>query len=266
MKGVSWAKLAAWASEQGYEMTDPGVNYLIHNPTYLGQIRSGDEVREGTHEAIVLESLWKRCQEKQQRSARPGILTRTYLLQGLTFCDSCGRALYLSSGRKRNGKVSAFYYCRNRKCTERAYARAQELGDHVVDQAFEPMREGGLEAQWILVRAGENGEPLAEAENELAEAKANLDEWLGNRDLIRVLGTERSNAETEEYVMAVQLAREGVDRAREAESDKFELFGHLWATEWSHEDRRDWLGKTIRQVVVRKGREALDDRVDVELR
>lgn len=62
--GVSWVRLAAWATEQGREMAETGVRRLVANPAYLGQARYGAFTKDDAHEAIVPRSLWKRCQGK----------------------------------------------------------------------------------------------------------------------------------------------------------------------------------------------------------
>jgi hypothetical protein len=131
-KGLSWVKLAAWLTEQGHPRTESGAKALIHNPAYLGVARYGDAEKKDAHEAIVPRGLWRRANEPGRKSARDGRLTGRFLLQGLALCGSCGRAMYLSGG-KRHGKDYEHYVCRQPRCSDHAYARARALDDFVLN-------------------------------------------------------------------------------------------------------------------------------------
>ena len=57
-----------------------------------------------------------------------------------------------------------------------------------------------------------------------------------------------------------------LDAARRTSSGGFELVGRLWNTTWSWHDKRDWLERVVRSVVVTRGREPLSERVEVDLK
>ena len=124
-RGWSWARLARWAAEQAYGMSENGVAALIRNPVYTGKARYGAATKADAHEAIVPKPLWRKCQAKALPSARTGKLTEKYLLQGIAMCGSCGKSMYLSgSGRRcRN----PYYFCRQLSCDLHAYAQAHRL-------------------------------------------------------------------------------------------------------------------------------------------
>jgi hypothetical protein len=54
--------------------------------------------------------------------------------------------------------------------------------------------------------------------------------------------------------------------ARERHGGRYELVGRLWNTEWGWAERKEWLERIVRSVVVSRGREPLSRRVEVELR
>lgn len=263
-RGMSWSKLTLWANENGCPLREKSIWHMAHNRTYLGETRYGDEVREGTHEAIVPRLLFKRCQEPGKRSARSGALTSKYLFQGIVVCHGCGHGLYLSNGKPRAANPDgAHYRCRNIHCHDRGYATARDLDAWVLGY-IEREVDTVSPSTWIT-RPGSSA-AIDEAQAELDAATAALDEWLSDRKLITTLGAERYNRETEEYVMAVTVVREELEKAREAGEATPELLWRLFWHEWGHAERTEWLDKMIEQVVLRKGREPLSERCEVELR
>lgn len=261
-RGEAVSAIARWLREQGAPVTTAtGVRHMLGNRAYRGEAHAGDLVKEDAHPALVTEALWRRCQTKGVRSQRTGRLAGRYLLGGIATCASCGRGLRLSSGGR---KGRAFYYCRGHDCSERGYAGAQELDDLVLDLAFEPLREGGLEAQWVAVPGG--GEGAAEAERAAEDAREDLDSYLGDVRLRGVIGPDRFADGASDRVAILNKAEADLAEAREASSGSAEVFGRLWAVEWGHAEKCEWLARAVRAVVVSKGRAPLSSRVEVTLR
>jgi hypothetical protein len=107
---------------------------------------------------------------------------------------------------------------------------------------------------------------VEEAESALEEARADLDEFLEDTKLRRVLGADRYAGAASDYVAVVNQAEADLEAAREASSGSFELVGRLWNSEWGWAERKEWVERMVRRVVVRRGREPLGERADVELR
>ena len=260
-RGVSWARLARWAAEQGHEMSDTGVSGLIHNPVYTGQARYGTVTKDDAHESIVPRSLWRKCQSKALPSARTGKSTEKYLLQGLAMCGSCGKSLYLSgSGRRcRN----PYYFCRQLSCNSHAYAQAHMLDAYdlnVLDERINPADA----AQWIA-RPGDDRE-VEEAEAALDEARADLDGFLADTTLRRIVGADKYAETVADYVAVVNKCEADLADARERYTGRYDLVGRLWNTEWGWAEKKEWLSRMVVRVVVRRGTEPLSLRVEVELR
>ena len=101
---------------------------ILHNRTYLGEIRHKDKWYPGVHEAIITQDLWNKCQAILTKNHRTrGNHTRAkanFLLRGLVFAPD-GRAFTTwSSVPKKNGR-SYRYYVNTRENKE--YAGASKL-------------------------------------------------------------------------------------------------------------------------------------------
>ena len=268
-KGMSWAKLARWATEQGHSMTDKGVEYLVRNRAYLGIAHYGDMEREDAHPALVSKALFAKCQTRGKRhSSRDGYLTNRFLLCGVATCAGCGKYLRLSSsGRK---KKNPFYYCRNAHCAERAYANAASLDAVVLNILYGTDETGpGLidelaEAyDYLALKRPSPGElsRIEEAEFALKSAESDLDAFLADTELITILGREKFNDSVVAYVAAVNAAREQLERARE-DGNEVASLGRFWL-DWNFQERHEWLDRMIEHCVVRRGREPLSERTEV---
>jgi hypothetical protein len=259
-RGMSHEALARWVHEQGVEGFSPtGVRWMLSNRAYLGEARGAGEVREGAHPALVTRALFARCQGRGLQSARAGKLSGRFLLQGVAGCAGCGRGLRLST----SGAGRAFYRCRTTGCPARGYAGAAELDAHVLNVLDERL-DAADPAGWVALPG--DGREVEEAEAALAEARTDLDGFLGDTKLRGVLGAERYAAAASSYVAVVNKCEHDLAEARAAATGGHELVGRLWNTEWGHAERKEWVERMCRSVTVSKGREPLSKRVEVTLR
>ncbi len=107
----SYYDLAEWSRDAGYQ-TRHGNNFskdaiadMLRNRFYQGQVvyhrgqhgQHAEEFYEGQHEAIVSTELWEMCRKMRElRSGSPRTYQpkyRVYLLNGIIYCDVCGRKL-----------------------------------------------------------------------------------------------------------------------------------------------------------------------------
>lgn len=92
---------------------------ILQNPIYIGQIRYGDKIYPGKHEAIVSEKDFKSVQRLLELNARKPRLISTrddhvHLLKGVLRCGSCKMALTpYPSGKKdpKTGQPYLYYGC-----------------------------------------------------------------------------------------------------------------------------------------------------------
>ena len=100
----------------GKPFTKTAVSFLLKNPLYAGNVRCGDAVYPGEHQAIIDERTWRRVQRLLKRHGRSCGERRANghdpLLKGLLYCDPCGVAM-TQSVTKRNGKSYRYYVCLN---------------------------------------------------------------------------------------------------------------------------------------------------------
>ena len=260
-RGWSWTRLARWLADEGHEMSENGVAGLVRNPVYTGQARYGPSKKDDAHQAIVPRSLWRRCQSKALPSARTGKLTEKYLLQGLAVCSACMKSMYLSgSGRRcRN----PYYYCRQLSCTSHAYAQAHKLDAYVMN-VLDERNNPADPTQWVAL-PGDDRE-VDDAVAALADAQADLDGFLADTKLRRILGSDKYAESVADYVAVVNQREDDLADARERNAGGYELVGRLWNTEWGWAERKEWLTRMIVRVVVRRGTEPLSRRAEVELR
>lgn len=87
------------------------VRYMLRNPVYIGKIRWGDAIGQGSHEPIIDEVTFKRAQEiiEERKTAPPSENVGRYPLTGVLRCGKCGSKM---SGKifNRNKKYETVYY------------------------------------------------------------------------------------------------------------------------------------------------------------
>ena len=259
--GKGHSAIARWLNEQGCDFTSTGVRYMLSNRAYRGETRAGDLVKESTHPALVTEGLFRRAQGRGKQSQRTGRLAGRFLLGGVATCANCGRGLRLSSGGSNH---RPFYYCRGRDCRERGYAGAREL-DAFVLNTIEERTNAADPSTWVALPGGDDAE-VAELEAARDAAAEDLESFLADTKMRRALGADRHAEAAGNYVAVLDKAEADLAEARERTSGSWELVGRLWNTEWGHAERAEWVARTVRSVVVSKGREPLSRRCEVELR
>lgn len=74
------------------QFTTTGVQRILENPFYIGQVVHRGETRPGQQEAILDPALWAAVQERKRRGARSP--RRGGLLSGIALCDVCERSMW----------------------------------------------------------------------------------------------------------------------------------------------------------------------------
>lgn len=116
----------SWTTQDGRfrpgKPIDKGMIYkLLHNRTYLGELRHKDKWYPGKHEAIIDQALWDDVHSILATNGRTrGNLTRAripFLLKGIVFGED-GRALTTSSSVKKKSGRHYRYYLSTRDAKE----------------------------------------------------------------------------------------------------------------------------------------------------
>ena len=134
----------------------------------------------------------------------------------------------------------------------------ERVGPGLSDEAYR--------AATFVARPGAADSNIEESELALEEARADLEGYLSDTTLRRTLGAKRYNTAVADYVAIVNKAEADLAEARESNSGSWDLVGRLWNTEWGWAERKEWLERMVRSVVVSRGREPLSRRCEVELR
>lgn len=118
LEGRGWWYIASWMSGQGIKAPRGGlwrqqtVQSCLDSPIHAGKVTYKGTVREGAHDAIIDESIYRRYLEQRGSRALPKRARRTtYLLSGLVICH-CGRKRVGNSVKSRwaGGRRMYFSY------------------------------------------------------------------------------------------------------------------------------------------------------------
>ena len=130
---------------------------MISNRVYVGEARSGQNVKPNAHPAIVSEAEWQAAQSA--RSLAPARSTDGALLAGLLRCAGCRYVIKPDSMPDRDGERLRLYRCRGEHAAGRCPAKASVLGrviePYVVEAFFEALEPGG-----VLAAASSHGARL----------------------------------------------------------------------------------------------------------
>ncbi|WP_027853077.1 recombinase family protein [Marinobacterium litorale] len=167
----------SWTTQDGRfrpgKPIDKGMIYkLLHNRTYLGELRHKDKWYRGKHEAIIDQALWDDVHSILATNSRTrGNMTRAkvpFLLKGIVFGED-GRALTASSSVKKKSGRRYRYYLSTRDTKEFAGASglpripAAELEAAVVGQIRSLLQSPPVMQKTAAV-TNQLGDPVDEAQ------------------------------------------------------------------------------------------------------
>ena len=146
------------------------VDYMLHNPCYIGKIRWSQEgeravskrdfkndkilISDGKHEPLISTELWEEVRKRleAQKKAYPKYARREqpveYMLKGLVRCSACGATLAMSSASSGKAKIRTLQCCN--------YARGSCHTSHSVtmqkiESAFVTALKGMLERRQFTI-------------------------------------------------------------------------------------------------------------------
>jgi site-specific DNA recombinase len=204
---------------RGQPFTKNNLTRLLTNVLYRGQIRAGDEIAPGEHEAIVPEPLWDEVQaifaEGRVEGGRPERQPWSALLTGILKCSTCGSSMvptYTVKGAKRYG----YYQCQRTKALGAAACRGSRVPQSLVERAVVER----------IMALGQDPALLADA-----VAAAQLEVSARRTELAQ----DAQRAGTEAHHLATQRD-ELVAAAGSGDGDMPELRQRLDAVRQAHED------------------------------
>ena len=264
--GASWKELAGLLEERGVvgpygspTWTTGAVSRLIANPAYTGQARSGPYRKDDAHPAIVTPVEWRAAQNARG-VVSPLRSADGALLSGLLRCAGCRYVMKPDTIVSRGEKLRQ-YRCRGEhaagRCAERAAILARVAERRVVDDFFAALGPDGVLAQPMPNRA-----EVEEARNAVADADAELDEWIAAisiRDVGRDAYTAGLAARQRRQAAAQREYDDAVAGSAVGGLPPVADLRALWP-ELSTPERRRILAAGIDAVMLRRGRD-LDRRL-----
>lgn len=104
-----------WTTPTGRQWTKSGLDYMLHNQTYLGKVRGNGQYYPGTHAPIIDEVLFQRVHAvRPERTHTVSSNKRPFLLKGLLSCSDCGSTMspHYTQKRRKDGSVYRIPYYR----------------------------------------------------------------------------------------------------------------------------------------------------------
>jgi site-specific DNA recombinase len=265
----SWTKLARFYIDNGGSpKTDrQAVKWIIQNVAYLGHSKNGEFIHKNAHEGIVSQRLFDAANAvKGKKPNRNGKLSSQCLLGGLVYCGTCGHKLGIGNTRSK-----ANYTCHQVSCAAHASAQAHELDAEVIARLKVLWSAYQFAAvEYLPGTEAEVEADLTEARNALADAEYLLEKFTaGKREYLKALEPAEYAAELRDLKAGVEEARISVEMAETNQADPAlrESVAEMWET-WTDESRREYLARTLKQVVVKsanKQRIPVTERMAVEM-
>ncbi|MBA3263126.1 MAG: recombinase family protein [Thermoleophilaceae bacterium] len=259
-RGDAWAEIARRANGEGIksgwdttEWTSRAIKDLVRNRVYLGEAFHGEFVNPLAHKPLTDAVTWRRAQREGSRSSVARSDRRPALLSGLLRCAGCryGAQSYFARGQR-------CYRCHRRVlapgqalCPEPSYAAVSSgIEEYVVEEFFAQLER-------LEVEPFEDSSELAEVEDEIRTAEADLAVYRDDTRIANALGADR-------YVAGLEERRGQLDKLLrrraelEAPFDRANGFNpvelrEVWP-ELNVDERRRLLRSHIECLFLRRGR------------
>jgi site-specific DNA recombinase len=258
--GTGWAELCHWLKAEGArtqrgraDWSLRGVRDIVRSEVYLGVAQHGDFRNERAHEPLTDPVTWRRAQRRGQvnksRASEPA------LLGGLLRCAGCRYVMAMRNVRLADGSYVRDYRCRCQAgtahdCVEPAAVRSSSGIDALVVGLFFD-RVGDLQAHAKAARGD-----LPEREQELAVARAALDDYAADSRVQAAIGMDAYVSGLRARQEAAKLAQQALDQARDHATPLpiANEYGNLrarWA-DLTVAERRRLLGGVIDCILVQR--------------
>lgn len=182
------------------------VRNILGNPIYIGHLaqqkfttvsfknhksvrRGKDEwvIAENTHEPIISQELWDKCQEVERCASHGKIMKKGIVLplNSLMFCPDCGAKMKLNGhAKKKDGSVNYFYACGtysrcgSTACTTHYISQKQiekiVLADILAKARYVIENEDEARQEFLRRKETEGTKHLDDARQQLAKCQSRL--------------------------------------------------------------------------------------------
>ena len=184
------------------------VRNILGNPIYIGHLaqqkfttvsfknhksvrRGKDEwvIAENTHEPIISQELWDKCQEVDRCASHGKIMKKGIVLplNSMMFCPDCGAKMKLNGhAKKKDGSVNYFYACGtcsrcgSTACTTHYISRKQiekiVLADILAKARYVIEKEDEARQEFLRRKETEGTKHLDDSRQQLAKCQSRLAE------------------------------------------------------------------------------------------
>ena len=163
--GASMTQIRAMLSSHGIGRSHRGVQVMLANRAYLGEIHFGKWHNTHAHDAIIDEDLFERVQRRVVPRGPRGDSDRLLARLGVLRCGSCGARLGSMKLPKQNDYP--IYRCPSTSDCDRHVTISAVIAEKVVTKRVR-------EATWGIKGSASNALDLEDAKQELAAAEKAL--------------------------------------------------------------------------------------------
>ena len=146
---------------------------LLGNVLYTGQVKVGDEVFPGEHEAIIDQPTFELAQVKLKdntwKSGNPHRIKMDALLRGMIYCSCCGSGMYSTYSANKERRYR-YYVCYRSQQKIEGYCTSRSVSAPLVEDAVvESIRRVGVHPDVLAETAVAARQRLAEIVTGLRE-------------------------------------------------------------------------------------------------
>jgi site-specific DNA recombinase len=275
-------------TKQGNVFTLSAIKTIISNRAYLGYVsspRKGYPEIKGLHKAIISQALFEKAQkvatERTHSYGRPTAKHRSFLLQGLVYCQHCVRRMRgkdedvsnihvpkMYCWASTNGKGAEYYYysCKFRK--ENRSCKQMAVRCEIIDKQVLKYMENLKLPDSIIKRTLENLDKLFNQYTEVSDDSIEIERLEARKRKLNTMFLETETISLEKYKSQIQeitdrlkdLTNKGVPLAPFKSNQKQALifteaylrdFRNFWNSNLSDKDRQDWIRMTIKRIWVK---------------
>jgi len=112
---------AGFKSWKNKELSNQTLFKILTDKFYLGIMTVKGQEYPGTHEAIISEQIFYKCQKLIKNGSKGDNIStarvnKTFPLRHFILCPHCGRPLTACMSKSKSGKLYPFYKCYNKDC------------------------------------------------------------------------------------------------------------------------------------------------------
>ena len=127
-------EVRGFLKEQGIDRSYHGVQSMLGNRLYLGEIHFGSLVNRKAHKLAIPRDLFNRVQKKKASRGRRAKSGRLLARLGVLRCGTCGARMVVGT-QKQNGRSYPFYRCPPVGDCERRVTIGAEIAENALVQA-----------------------------------------------------------------------------------------------------------------------------------